>query len=142
MAERHELLARLLQAVNKELFDQVKDLLAKYGLPAASMITMRQIKEEQGITVSELARRTGLAKSHVSKTIDLLASQGFVEKRPDPADQRLIRLHTTELARQHFDQMHGEIRERLAQRVAAMPEGDVDTLIEGLQTLHRVLGQK
>jgi len=141
MAERHEILVELLQAVNRGMFDQVKDLLVKYGFPAASMLMMHQIKDHQGITLSDLSRRVGLAKSHVSKTIDGLAVQGFVEKRPDPSDQRLVRLHTTERAAQHFGPMRAEIRQRLAELVALLPEEKVDSVVDGLQALKAVLSK-
>jgi len=141
MAERHEVLVELLQAVNRGIFEQVKDLLDKYGFPAASMLIMHQIKDQQGITLSEVARRTGLAKSHVSKTIDGLAEQGLVEKRTDPCDQRLVRLHTTDKSMQHFGPMRAEIRLRLADLVALLPEEKVDTLVDGLQTLKALLAK-
>lgn len=141
MAERHEVLVELLQAVNRGMFDQIKDLLDKYGFPAASMLIMHQIKDHQGITLSEVSRRTGLAKSHVSKTIDGLAAQGIVEKRPDASDQRLVRLHTTEQAALHFGPMRAEIRQRLSALVALLPEEKVDSVVDGLQALKAVLAQ-
>jgi DNA-binding MarR family transcriptional regulator len=142
MAERHEELVELLQAVNRGIYEQIKDVLAKHGLPSASMVVMHHVHKEQGITISELSRRTGLAKSHVSKTIDSLTEQGFIEKRPDPADHRLVRLHTTEQADQHFGQMQGDLRARLSGVVAALPDDKVDAVIQALQVLRGVLAEE
>jgi len=141
MTERHEILVELLQAVNRGIFDQVKDLLDKHGFPAASMLIMHQLKEHQGMTLSEVSRRTGLAKSHVSKTIDGLAEQGMIEKRLDTSDQRLIRLHTTDKAAQHFTPMRAEIRQRLSTLVALLPDEKVDSIVDGLQALKAILAK-
>lgn len=51
-----------------------------------------------GVIVSELARHTEAAKSHVSNVIDQLVERDCVEKRPDPGDQRLQRLYVTRAA--------------------------------------------
>jgi DNA-binding MarR family transcriptional regulator len=139
MADRHEVLVELLQAVNKGMFDQVKDLFDKYGFPAASMMIMHQIRDHHGLTVSEVSRRSGLAKSHVSKTIDGLVEQGIVEKRPDMSDQRLVRLYTTDKATQHFGPMRAEIRQRLSALVSRLPEEKVDSVVDGLLALKSVL---
>src|SRR5690606_19805586 len=50
----------------------------------------------------ELARRVGAAKSHASTTVEQLVQDGYVEKRADPSDQRVLRLHVTEAARRMF----------------------------------------
>ncbi|KKM11126.1 hypothetical protein SY88_10370 [Clostridiales bacterium PH28_bin88] len=141
MAERHEEFLELLHAVHRGLFEQIKDVLDKYGLPPASRAVMRQVHHNQGITVSEVSRRTGMVKSHVSKTVDSLVEQGFLEKRPDPSDQRLIRLYITEKAGEHFGQIQVEIRHRLSEVIAEFPEEKIEAITDGLRTLKAILEQ-
>jgi len=38
---------------------------------------MAEVMRNPGSSVSQVARDTGFAKSHVSKTVDILASQGL-----------------------------------------------------------------
>lgn len=147
MADRHEELLELLHSVNRTIFDQIKDIFERHGIPSATIAIMHQIRRDEGITVSELARRTSIVKSHVSKTVEGLVEQGLVEKRTDPADQRLIRLHTTEKALTHFGPRSNsgpqtEIRERLSTIVAAMPDEQVAALTDGLRSLKAVLDQR
>lgn len=141
MTERHEPLVDLLQAVNRGMFELIRDVLDRHGLPVASRAVMHQISHTPGITLSEISRRTGMAKSHVSKTINGLEQQGLLERRPDPADQRAVRLHPTPRAAAHFAQFQAEMRERLSAVVAALPEERLDPVIAGLQALKTALGQ-
>ncbi|WP_306584442.1 MarR family winged helix-turn-helix transcriptional regulator, partial [Streptomyces clavuligerus] len=43
---------------------------------------------ERPLRISELAARTGIALSTASRMVDLLAASGWIDRHPDPADQR------------------------------------------------------
>ena len=139
MAEPPEILEGLLKAVNRGLFDLAQDVLHQYGLPASGIAVMSQILRVPGTTVSEVARRTGMAKSHVSKTVESLSEVGFLEKRPDPSDQRLVRIHATEQAEMRFREMQTAMRHRLSAVISSLPDQKVDAIIDGLKALHAAL---
>jgi len=124
-----------LHAVWRGLFGQVEDVLAQYGFPAATFAVMDQICREPGITASEIARRTGMVKSHVATTVDFLVRQGLLAKEPDPIDQRLLRLHTKEHPPQHLDQVKPEVHKRLAAVLAPLSEGELEAILAGLRIL-------
>src|SRR5690606_40015840 len=100
-----EEIAVLGQHVNREMRALMLRAGKEYELPPFSFMLLRHIKEEPGITLSELARRVGAAKSHTSTTIEQLVQEGYVEKRADPSDQRVLRLHATEAAMRMFARM-------------------------------------
>lgn len=91
--------------VNREMRSLLQRVGKECELPPFSFMLLRHIKEEPGITLSELARRVGAAKSHISTTLEHLVREGYVEKRSDPSDQRIQRLHATEAARRFFARM-------------------------------------
>jgi len=136
---QHELLIDLLQEVNKGLSSYVREVLAGHRIPVATMVVMRKIKEEPGTTVSELARRTGFAKSNVSSIIEDLSRRGLVEKRTDPADHRLLRLHHTEPATGFLSMVKADIRGRIGDLVSGIPETRKAELIEGLREIREAL---
>ena len=51
---------------------------------------------EDRIPITELARRTALGKSALTSMLDRLEEQGYVERLPDPADRRAIRVARTD----------------------------------------------
>lgn len=141
VADRLETLILLLGEVNKAMFRQVRGFVheSKFSKPAMSIVG--HIMHDPGTTVSELSRRTGVAKSHVSKTVESLAEAGFIEKRPDPADQRLVRLYVGERAGEHFREMEAAIKQHLSNALARLPEQSVEAIIDGLQSLKAALLQ-
>lgn len=72
-----------------------------------------------GATGAQLARDFGVSMATTSKLIDRLVEQGMLERRPDPDDLRVRRLHATPLGR-------AVVRELMAAR----PELGEDVLAE------------
>jgi DNA-binding MarR family transcriptional regulator len=139
MERQTEQLVDLMQAVHRQLQEHVRPLWESRAIPATQMMVMHQIARDEGITVSEIARRLGLAKSHVSKTVDELATAGYLEKRPDPHDGRILRLYRTAIAAQRFGLLQAQIRERISAVVDLLPPAKAQGLIEGLQLLSEAL---
>ncbi len=136
---RHIMLVDLLREVHRGLSERMRKVVHEHGVPFTLMIVVRSIHEHPGITTSELARQLGMAKSHVSKTIETLSRRQLVEKRPDPDDQRLLRLHLTPSARSNWLKIRASIRKHLALVVANIPEETAVELINGLQVLKELL---
>ncbi len=51
---------------------------------------------EDGIPITELARRTALGKSALTSMLDRLEAQGYVERVPDAKDRRATRIARTD----------------------------------------------
>ncbi len=139
MVDRLDRLDRLLRSVNRNVHALVRAVVAEHGLPHASMPVMAQIHRTPGVTVSEMARRTRLAKSHISNTVETLASAGLLEKRGDPDDQRLVRIYPTEKADAHFHAVHAAVRAKLAEVGAALSSEQLDAVISSLQALENAV---
>jgi DNA-binding MarR family transcriptional regulator len=99
------------------------------------LILFRHISEEPGVPVSELARRSGLVKSHVSKMIEQLVQQGYVEKRTDPTDHRLLRIYRTENAPGTMSEMEARAHEVWSSIMAELPEEQLEDVVRGLRVL-------
>jgi len=57
------------------------------------------LNEEDGITASELGKRTELDSATMTGIVDRLEAAGLVERRGHPADRRSIEIHLTERGR-------------------------------------------
>jgi DNA-binding MarR family transcriptional regulator len=55
--------------------------------------------EEDGLRMSELARRARLSKQTMTTMVRLLEREGFVRRRPDPTDGRALLVELTAKAR-------------------------------------------
>lgn len=68
------------------------------GMTRAQWIILIWVKRKPGITQNELACLVEVEPITVARLIDRLEGRGLVERRLDPKDRRLRRLHLTEAA--------------------------------------------
>lgn len=105
------------------------------GFPEVSATTclvLRPLFEEDGLPISELGARAGLAKSTMTTVVRGLVRDGFVRIESDGSDHRVRRLWLTPRARE-IERAIGDGLTRLRHRVTATlgPQGQ--------QQLHRTL---
>jgi DNA-binding MarR family transcriptional regulator len=135
MQSQQEQLLDLLHAVQRSLHDMLRSTFEDVDFPFMGLLMLKRIHQRPGVTVSELAREIGLAKSHISKTVDVLAERGLVDKRSDPGDQRLQRLYPTPAAEAQLEEGRSRIRNVWAGVTEAVPPAKMAPLIEGLEAL-------
>lgn len=104
-------------------------------------IVLHLLHTQPGITLNQLARTAGIVKSHASRTIDALALQGVVEKRPDERDGRLVRLYPTQSMSGRLEQVEARAREVWAGVFEQIPEDEVGPVAAALRTVLRALEQ-
>ncbi|HHY44434.1 MAG TPA: MarR family transcriptional regulator [Firmicutes bacterium] len=138
-SERAERLFTLLRDVNKAFHDLARTAWHEHALARPAAIVMREVDHHPGTTVSGLSRITGLAKSNVSKAVEALVEKGFVEKRSDPKDQRLIRLYATDEAKAHFHRMLDEVRRRVSAVISGLSDEELDSTIASLEALKKAV---
>ena len=90
-AEYFKTIARAAQAYHRGAFAEIglSDVYAEY---------IRTICRNAGISQEELASRIGVYKSNVTRTLAQLERDGYVERRPNPADRRSMLVYPTDMA--------------------------------------------
>jgi len=64
-----------------------------YGMTRAQWIILARLQRQPGITQNEMAAICEVEPITVGRLVDRLESRGLVERRADPADRRIRRLH-------------------------------------------------
>ena len=76
------------------LFRRVFDRrVAHLGLTRAQWRALKRLERTEGVSQVELAEQLDMEPIAVGRVIDRLQKSGFVERRADPADRRVWRLH-------------------------------------------------
>ena len=57
---------------------------------------MINLYRREGISQQELARKLLVGRSNMSMLLPQLEKRGLIERRPDPRDKRVLRLHLTD----------------------------------------------
>ena len=142
-------IAQLWRHVNRRMRALFRSAAREYDVPPFSFMLLRRIEEEPGITLSDLARCSGASKSHTSTIVDQLVQEGYVEKRSDPADQRVTRLHLTDAARRRFEGIEELAKDVWTIILQELPDAGIDdverflrSLLEAAERAHARLGQE
>jgi DNA-binding MarR family transcriptional regulator len=69
-----------------------------WGMTRAQCVILMKLSCRPGLSQSELAALMEVEPITVGRLIDRLETAGFVERRPDPADRRMHRLHLRDAA--------------------------------------------
>lgn len=72
--------------------------------------------------MAELVRTLGVERSSLTGLVDRAERSGLVERRPDPADRRAVRVALTPAGDAAARRFHDEVTERLAGLLAELPE--------------------
>ncbi|MGE5675500.1 MAG: MarR family winged helix-turn-helix transcriptional regulator [Mycobacterium leprae] len=141
MEDERKALGMLWRSVNREIGERFRHAFRGSELHMGAIMMLRQLKEKPGITVSELARRSGMVKSHISKMIEQLCRQGYLEKRPDPDDQRLLHVHLAPAGESLVADGEARAAKVWAEVMRAVPEAQLPEVTRGLQILLTALEQ-
>ncbi len=88
-----------------------------------------------GVPQTELAKRIGLDGSSLVRLLDALSERGLIERRIDPRDRRLRRIHLTEAGHKAT----AEIREKLSsaevELLSVFSDAELSELLEAFDRL-------
>lgn len=101
----------------------------------AQWVTLFWLERRPGLSQKELAEILEVEPITVARMIDRLQARGMVERRPDPADRRIWRLHLRDEAQPVLDELH---EERSAMRDMATLGLDETTLATVTEALCRM----
>ncbi|MEU4690240.1 MarR family transcriptional regulator [Actinoplanes sp. NPDC023714] len=73
--------------------------------PEMQIVALWQVRERPGITVRELADELQLRPNNASALVTAMVTANLLRREPDERDRRVVRLHTTEEARERIDRV-------------------------------------
>ncbi|WP_067816592.1 MarR family winged helix-turn-helix transcriptional regulator [Nocardia inohanensis] len=89
---------------------------------------------ENALTASQLGEQLGITAQGAAKVVDEMVRNGYVERRPDPADKRAKLLHLSERGHDMLDTVrtfHADYERALIEKLGA----------EQIATVRAVLGE-
>jgi len=106
--KQHELRSfrKLLRMLERLTANQLKEESCCHGVTLAQCHTILEIEALDQATTIALAKRLGLDKSTLSRTVDGLVNVGLVERVPHPTDRRFMLLSLTAQGRGVADQIN------------------------------------
>lgn len=98
-------LSRLLAVAGHVVAIRWQRLMGSYGLTPHGLTVLGCLEEGSTPTQRELARRCGVAPSTLNHTVDHLERSGWIERRRDDSDRRLVHLALTDTGQRQLQQV-------------------------------------
>ncbi|MCF8035067.1 MAG: MarR family transcriptional regulator [Desulfarculaceae bacterium] len=83
----------------------VQSRLKPYGLTNLQYLVLEMLWARPGASAAELGKELTIDKATLSGALERMSEAGWLEKRPDPQDGRMVRLYASAKA----DQRRGEL---------------------------------
>lgn len=88
----------LLAKAYQKAHGRFKEMLKPFGLTNLQHLVLEGLWHEAGQTAAELGKMLIMDKATLSGVLDRMSDAGWIEKRPDPGDRRVVRLFPTRYA--------------------------------------------
>ena len=105
------------------------------GMTRAQWVILSRLERQPGLSQNEMAAIVEVEPITIARLVDRLQAAGYVERRADPKDRRIWRLHLTAAAEPvlaeikiHKAALHDEI-------TAGVDPATLDQMVEGLLKL-------
>ncbi len=103
-----------------------------WGMTRAKCVILMKLQYQPGLCQTELAALLEVEPITVARLIDRLEANGMVERRPDPSDRRMHRLHLLPASEPILAEI-AQFRSITARQLkAGIPEADWNTAIRVL----------
>lgn len=94
-----ERIGHLLAKACKLKHQRMRELLEDLGLYQGQPFVLRALWKQNGLMHSELARLLNRSPATITNMVKRMEKAGFVERRPDPRDERVSRVYLTDAGR-------------------------------------------
>lgn len=109
------------------------------GLSPSQWSALVTVEDHQRLRIGDLADREGVSAPTATRLVASLEEAGLLTRTTDPADRRTAYVALTSDGREKLEWARGVRTASLAQRLSAMPEGDVRRLVELLPLLESMV---
>jgi DNA-binding MarR family transcriptional regulator len=113
----------------------MRALLHEIGLYRGQPLMLRALWDEEGLTQTALAERLRRAPATITNMLQRMERAGFVERSPDPSDQRVTRVYLSEAGRNVRDRVQAVWRELEEVALQGLSAQEVATLRQCLDTI-------
>jgi len=90
---------------------------------------------------SEIGIRMGISKPNVSALIDKAAELGYLERRPDEEDRRVIHIVITAKGRKFVANRFQVVRKSIKNNLSGLNSDDLDSLNLALDTFKKIISK-
>lgn len=131
-------LIRLLQTTTDALAGHFENNFAKYQLNDMRLLMLLAIqsKHEHGIRPSELSHLFHISRVNITRQLDAMTKNGWIERKMDPNDRRSQQLFLTLHGQQFLKQVATPLQQHLIKVLSCISQDEKNVLFNILKKLN------
>jgi len=139
----HELtLGHLLANVSRLVGARMRMKLQEFGLYHAQGMILFHLWREDGMAQNVLAQSLKITPPTATNTLQRMERNGWIRRRRDETDQRIMRVYLTKKARTLRQEARDTFRELDRELTAVLSENELNILMASLLKVHYHLSQE
>ncbi len=111
------------------------------GIQVAQLHTLGILMKSRSMPMSEIGNSLYISRPYMTRLADLMIADGLVERRPDPADRRVINLAITEKGKKYLRQSITWYRKDLKENLSGLNDSDIGKLCTALEDAYQILSK-
>jgi MarR family transcriptional regulator, transcriptional regulator for hemolysin len=108
---------------------------ARYGITRAQWAVLAKVERSEGMKQTELAEQLEMQPITLTRLIDKLCDNGWIERRGDNSDRRVNRLYLKKAARPLLGKLAGLKAEITAAALEGISPADAERLVTQLESI-------
>lgn len=108
---------------------------ARYGITRAQWAVLAKVERFEGLKQNELAEQMEMQPITLTRLVDRLCGNGWIERRSDETDRRVNRLYLRKAARPLLAKLAGLRSELTATALEGIGSSDAQRLLTQLETI-------
>ena len=138
-ADRVERVADRLHSASIHLLRRVRRRDDESGVTAPHLSALSVLVFGGARTLGELAEAEQVRPPSITRIVRNLEADGLVEREPDPADRRIVRVRATDRGRSVLEEGRRRRISDLAARLRTVDAGELETLERAAELIERVV---
>jgi DNA-binding MarR family transcriptional regulator len=111
----------------------------KMHVTQSQILVMRVLNYYGDMKVSDISRELDLSNSTVSGIIDRLVEKKIVQRKRSEKDRRVVMISLAEEYRQPVKRRLNAVAQKMRKALSTITEEDLDSVIQGLEKLEKIL---
>ena len=137
-----EAIAEIMQSLRrifKAIQQYSEDVLKEFGVTGPQLWALRVIYTEGQLSMGKLSERMYLHMSTVSGIVDRLEKKGYVERKRDVADRRVVKISLTKTGKKLVQKAPEAAQGKLLHGLESLSRQEVLTIFSSLEKVVRMM---
>ncbi len=112
---------------------------AEHDMPMSHVQVLAMLGNTGAMSVSDISKKLGIAKPNITPLIDKLIESGYVERKRDADDRRVVNVVLLPEGEKKLEDIRETIVRQVMRWMGTIPEKDFFELEKALETVSQIL---